>query len=267
MAELYSYLSSLITHWAEGYWKFTVAPEVLSYLIPSRWTQGIDGFIGPEARRRFYIAIALLGVFAAGYQAWSDEHQAFQSSELSRQDKEHDLTGELGELKSENQQLLNQLAADKSIIERLQTDLAERKPESPHIEPKPPESAFSSMSNARLREITIEHVKGIRALRESTDKFINYSNQYNSKLPTHEQWVTTQLQFEMFQYKSRYLAKSLVLKAELRKREPDYLLEMEPGKVNQLNSIYPDPSGPIDLDTIANDLDAMAQSLPPDAPR
>jgi hypothetical protein len=139
--------------------------------------------------------------------------------------------------------------------------------ERPTISAKPAESAYSDMSNARLREITLTHVKSIRALRERTDESINTSNLTNLGSLNHQQWIADQFNIEMWRYRSKYLAKSVTLMSELRKREPDYLLEMDAQRLDSLDRAYREPFIPQDLDTVADDLDTMAQHLPADVSR
>lgn len=267
VADLYAYLSALMFHWVNGYWVVTVAPEVLSYFIPGRWTECVDQFVSPDARRRAYIAVALFGVLAAGFQAWSDEHQAAQSSEQSHQQEEGKLKNQLAKLNGENQQLRDQLVADQSEIQRLQTDLAERKPESPKSEAKSSESAYSTMSNATLREIVISQAKAIWDVIHRTDQLLHsISITSSASTPSQRQAravaVWAQLDAEKAAYKEKYMAKSIAMMLELRSREPDYVEEIGAQNLETLNRSYYQPLIERDLEVVARDLDSMAQRLP-----
>lgn len=66
----------------------------------------------------------------------------------------------------------------------------------------------------------------------------------------------------MFFYKQFYMAKSIDLMLELRKREPDYAAQIDAMDLDRLNRQYREPFNHFDIQAVANDLDTMAQRLP-----
>jgi hypothetical protein len=140
---------------------------------------------------------------------------------------------------------------------------------------KPAESAYSDMSDAALREVTIAHVKTVEARLEQTQRMVDMSQEnYSQPLPpgstltpeqrskNHFQFLNSQFEGEMFFYKQSYMAKSIGLMLELRKREPDYAAQMDAMDLEDLNRKYHDPFNRFDIQAVANDLDTMAQRLP-----
>jgi hypothetical protein len=80
MALFFAYLYSLAGHWLDGYWVLTAVPEVLSYLLPEKWTERLDSKIKRESRRKIALILALAGVFLAGFQTWHEEYEADQAA-------------------------------------------------------------------------------------------------------------------------------------------------------------------------------------------
>jgi hypothetical protein len=126
------------------------------------------------------------------------------------------------------------------------------------------------MNNATLREITIEHVKRIRALDDRAQRDIADSQNAFANSPdreNHAKYLQNIYLVEMEQYRSKYQAKSLALMIELRKREPDHVRLMDPDRLEILDHAYREAPIPIEIREVAIELDSMAQNLGPDSPR
>jgi len=136
----------------------------------------------------------------------------------------------------------------------------------------PDQSIYSGMSNATLRQITTTHVKVIEAMVERTNDAAEKSEELfarsdsASKLQlqeAHEMSVQARFRDELSIYKNQFMPKSLNLRHELLRREPDYTDEIDPIELQSLDREYLAPIIPQDIQAVATDLETMAQRLPP----
>ncbi|MGH7778416.1 MAG: hypothetical protein ACREQR_01125 [Candidatus Binataceae bacterium] len=129
LVQLYSYLWSLGDHWIGAYWYIALVPEIGNLIVPltsKNLAKQLDRFVSRETRHRVLVAIALVGVFAAGFQAWSQEYQAVQTISNQKQKQERTQSAKIGESTGTIKQLTQAVNDDRAMIARLQTDLAEK---------------------------------------------------------------------------------------------------------------------------------------------
>jgi hypothetical protein len=110
-ADIYAYLRSIAGQWLTGYWVLTAVPEVLTYLLPPRWTANLDSIATREFRRKCYLTLALIGVLISGFQAWHEEfldHQAVKADA-------NNLRGQLTQLEGNHVRLPTDLSPEAAV--------------------------------------------------------------------------------------------------------------------------------------------------------
>ena len=130
-------------------------------------------------------------------------------------------------------------------------------------------SKYSSDSNKQLQSTALGLVKKIRERVDSYNKrdrelMANYQTNYLASRTTERQGIRDQYEKNLKEannstvgdYKEKLLAESKAVRAELHRRLPERLYRPN------LSKIYDNPSIVLEMETIADDLELLAKSLP-----
>jgi hypothetical protein len=128
---------------------------------------------------------------------------------------------------------------------------------------------YSNESNKQLQSRALELVKKIRALVDSFNKkdreiTAEYETDYLATRTTERQRIKDRYENKfreahdllMRNYKNQLLSEAKAIREELHKRLPERLHR------RHLSKMYDNPSAPLEIQTIADDLELLARSLP-----
>jgi len=96
MAEFWIYCKAVGAHWINGYWYFTLIPdipEIVGVISPKigAWLKDkLDHISKSENRRRFSAWLIVAGLIFASYSAWDEQRSAAQTAAAAKSNAEHD---------------------------------------------------------------------------------------------------------------------------------------------------------------------------------